>query len=395
MSPNKSRIDDPRLSEYCGEESLNEKSKLPTNNTITKALQIIFYHEIKKKFFIFVEGEDDDLVFYSPVFNLELCEIIPFGGINHVKYLFKKRPHVRREITDQLKEVLATDEGKIAFNKLFTMRDENKLIGIVDLDFEKEKNINNCYSPETYENLFVTETNDAQTLLLSHGGLKIFIDELCDPRKKFEIQKIHGLQEFPLHITIMASYPGLIRNINKKTKGSISFKCLNPIVVFCKFISKEKLLTPNNIRNLLLNPESNSHYYETFDKTYQKELESVDIKYPNRWDLCQGHDIMKILLCIFHHVKKKNYSFSQNRGEEELLEYLSKDFHKKGLFNRSALYSALKKWAGDNFPYPESGMFSKVYSTTIIKDLTFNNVLIILTALTFFFPDSTNFFPFK
>jgi hypothetical protein len=31
----------------------------------------------------------------------------------------------------------------------------------------------------------------------------------------------------------------------------------------------------------------------------------------------------------------------------------------------------------------------------IIKDLTFNNVLIILTALTFFFPDSTNFFPFK
>ena len=32
---------------------------------------------------------------------------------------------------------------------------------------------------------------------------------------------------------------------------------------------------------------------------------------------------------------------------------------------------------------------------TIVKDLTLNTVLIILTALTFFFPDSTNFCPFK
>lgn len=369
MSSDLKQIDDPCLSKYTKENSQKERSKQPTKNTITKAIQLIFYHEKERKerkFLIFVEGEKDDLIFYSPVFNLELCVVIPFGGIDHVKYLFKKRPHVGREITEQLKEVLATDEGKIAFNKLFTMRDQNKVIGIVDLDFENEKNINNRYSPNYYCNLFVTETNDTQTLLLTHNGLLIFIHKLCEKKEIEKFRERRNLQPLYHLIILMTNYSGLARHIDHKLKNkgisdyqALSFTSLKPQNVFDEFINNEKLLTPDNIRYLLFEKDNGNRSSIYFDREYKNALSNLDKDFRNKWEICQGHDMMRVLLSI-HQLVGCNGDY---KCEENILEAISNIFHERKYFRQSPLYSALKKWESEDFPFPEQEMFSEIYSS--------------------------------
>jgi len=330
----------------------------------TKTIQKIDHYPITP-FQIVVEGGDDKII-YKSVFNGALCKIIPLWGKDNVKYVFKKDIPGKSKVVKKVKNFLKDPANQQKVNMLVDLKQENMIIGITDLDCEKEKNCKNYYKPSDYHNLFVTETNDAQTLLLKNYGLTIFIKKLCETVKVKRFKELHKLPQLHKCVIIMTNYPGLARCLDKRLSKEIagyqnlSFKVLYPENVFNEFISDNRLLTSKDILDLLFSKEAGNYFNIDFHKAYREKIAILTSDFPDRWDLCQGHDMMRVLLSIHRLVGcAKSYEC-----ENDLIEDISKFFHlpKYAFFNKTSLYQALKKWETDCFPYPEIGMFSEIYS---------------------------------
>lgn len=351
-------------SEYTGKNSLKEKQIAIKAKAITKSLQKISYPP-ERAFTVIVEG-NDDIPIYSPVFNNTLCKIIPLWGVDNVKYIFKKF-QTGHDKSKAMKQVLMEADSQNKINKLTTMRNENKVIGIIDLDFEKERCIKNLYSPQHYSNLFVTETNDAQILLLNNYGLVIFIRKLCDQGKVEELKKRAKIGQLFQQIILMTNHPGLARYVDKRLKTeiagyrSLNFQILHSEDVFNEYISCGKILTSDDIQELLFCQEGGNTYNVDFIQDYKKKGSMIEFLFPDRWDVCQGHDMMRVLLSIHRLVG----CGEGHKNENDLIEDISNIFHlpKNAFFKNTSLFSALKKWERDYFPYPANGMFSVTYST--------------------------------
>jgi hypothetical protein len=360
-------LDNDFQKKYTGKGSLNNR-QVDRVKAITKSLQKINCYS-DKNFFIVVEGKDD-IPLYSPVFTEKQCKLIPLWGVDNVKYIFKKLK-TRRDQSKPMRQVLELADNQEKINKLSRMRDENKIIGIIDLDFEKEKCSNNEYSTQDYSNLFVTETNDGQILLLSNYGLIIFIKELCDQEKVKEFKKRNKIEQLFKQIIIMTNYSGLARYLNKKFGKEkkdfqpLKFRILDPEDIFYNYIAWDRVLTDNDIIKLLFHEESNNDYNADFIKEYAKKKSNLEYYFPNRWDVCQGHDMTKVLLSIHRLVGcGKNYT-----QENDLIDDICNIFHspKNAFFNKTSLFTALKRWEREKFPYSESGMFSEIYSQKEVK----------------------------
>jgi hypothetical protein len=347
------------LEQYRGAGALNERQNDSTK-AHTKLIQKINHPPIVE-FWIIVEG-NDDVIFFSPVFNERISKIVPLWGKDNVKHIFCQKSLKK---TQKVREFFENAENRNLVNKITRLKGEKKIIGIIDLDFNKELNVNNRYTPAHCRDLFVTETNDAQILLLSNYGLTIFIRKLCDENKVKQFKEQHKIRHLYDQIVIMTNYSGLARYVNKtlskKIAGyrSLTFKALSPEDIFNEYISETRLLVAKDILDILFTGNLNFFNID-FEEEYGKKVSDIQTYFPNRWDVCQGHDSMRVLLSIQRLVGWDN----SKKSEEQLLEEISEIFHsrKYAFFKRTTLFSALKLWERENFPFT-TDMFSETYST--------------------------------
>lgn len=285
-----------------------------------------------RDFQVVVEGETDKK-FYKDVFDIDICKIIPMNGVKKVKYVFLKNGHSEDSFS---KDIL-----------------DNKAIGLIDRDFQDLFEKSNFYHPEKYHNLFVTETNDLETLVLKNGGLSLFLSEMCDEHLQEQFKVKNKISDFKIFLINCSNYIGLARCMkNNDNRFNFSLKKINTDRVMCRYFSFEQLITPQIIIDLIFSDSSGNLYDIEFVSKYKKLVDKIDNLFSDRWDLCQGHDTVNILLCIQFSIGKN----SELKTEDDLFQRISNLFFESKFFTKTSLCQTLINWEIKHFPFKDKKM---------------------------------------
>lgn len=291
-----------------------------------------------RDFQVVVEGETDKK-FYKEVFNVDICKIIPMNGVKNVKYVFLKKGPTEDTFS---KDIL-----------------DNKAIGLIDRDFQDLSQKSNIYHPEKYHNLFVTETNDLETLVLKNGGISLFLNEMCDEHLKEQFKVKCKISDFKSFLINCSNYIGLVRCMkNRDNRFRFSLRNFNLNGVMCRCFSCKQLNTPQIIIDCIIDwifSDSSGNLYDIeFVSKYKKMLNKIDNQFSDRWDLCQGHDTVNILLYLQFILGKE----LELKTEDELFERISKLFldSDRKFFTKTSLCQTLIGWESKYFPFKDKKM---------------------------------------
>ena len=297
------------------------------------------YHPPVKSFNVVVEGNTDE-IFYKKIFNKGVCKIIPMYGVDNVKYIFGKNDSIDNEFIQEIQK--------------------KQVIGLIDRDFQDTPNMSNIYKSEKYQNLFVTETNDLETLVLKNGGIQLFCSKLCNKKTQDHFKKKHNIQDLESFIISLSNLIGVPRCINSKENWGISFKILNITEIFCKDGLSFKSISLKNIIDMIFANQKNNPNKDDFERKCNKKLEEIDNLTSMRWDLCQGHDTINILLCIQFKIGKE----LELKTEDDLFQRISNLFLDSDgkFFTKTSLCQTLIDWESKHFPFKDKKMLkSKFY----------------------------------
>jgi hypothetical protein len=212
------------------------------------------------------------------------------------------------------------------------------LLIIVDADFGRAEG-----KTIESENLFLTDTHDLETLILKNSDcLERHLDEFAD-------QSILDSSKVPVLKWLLecASPVGYVRWIcHKNGRGDFSFKKLRfePFVVgYPMEPNIEEMFAA--IKGQCFSGESDEEVDLEFLKSELKKLMSETY---DQWQICNGHDMMKVLAIGFQKSfgKRKSKKFNW-----EIIESILRTTYEYSHFQRTNLYRDILKWQEENQPY--------------------------------------------
>jgi hypothetical protein len=244
---------------------------------------------VKDKVFVLLEGKTDIKLFRN-IFNPDKTYITQINGKEKLK---------------QALEILQ-DEGC------------SKIFGIKDSDFDNLENI-------TYENinLFITDYADMEIHMIESSAFESIINEFASENCYESF--LGNLKENLYNETISIGYT---RWFNERLSKNINFKRLN----YENFINKSECnisIDSNKLINEIINISGLNK------NEIVREIENLKSISDDYLQICNGHDITKLLAYLFNHQGNSDKTnIKQERIEEALrLSYNFNDFQKTRLYN--------------------------------------------------------------
>lgn len=259
----------------------------------------------KDNTFILVENIPDSNLF-KKLLNCDLCKIEPVKN------------------KDEVIKVL-----RVLKNRSFI-----SLFAIVDADFEYIDG-----QQFTYDNLFRTDTYNIESLLLKSKALEFLLLEKTNTEKLDKYLSKTDLRER----LISSSKPiGLLRLISKRKNWKLKF---NSLIFDNEFISKSDL--DINIHKLIellhdITPEFTLGIF-----AIEEEFDKYDLSTFDPWLICNGHDMMAILLIAYKYIFGK---YVKNLNQLEL-ESLLRLAYESRFFKETKLYDSICNWEKENPPF--------------------------------------------
>jgi hypothetical protein len=254
----------------------------------------------------------------------------------------------------------------------------NHAIGMVDMDFEHaepstdseyDPDINIHYDPSQFYPLFRTETRDLEILLCKLGGLRHFFSNHVEMESHVSRDEIERkIDEIQNELLSLATISGYARFLNAKMKFFIKFDRLTKKVggnPFCGFIHN-KNLTSTDITTLLQMNENNIRgrpllFFTPYKEQCPKRKQLID---GDLWSICQGHDTMQILECMFKcgRIKCKKYPNSSSISENDLTNIILEEFVNNKCYGQSEMIAQMIEWEKKYHPsYFETSSRGKLF----------------------------------
>jgi len=311
-------------------------------------------------FILFVEGYWDKRI-WDP------CVQRPKTSVYYPRVPKRENPEKFYSGKDPIKLLLdRKNHAQYPTNPLSIQIRKNRIIGIIDLDFEgfPLKNDGDCpnlYRDDKYKNLFVTETNDIETFFLCYGGLYIFRNYLLKGDEKER-------DGFICEILRIGEFLG---DAFRASQYKLKFTHTDdvPLEEFCRIIQIENPC--EIIQSLICSHPVNLTKDENLRREFHSAFRQIRIKKkgerkktspgcdrsggkltPELFAGCRGHTLMKVLCCFLPEEKKRDYikrtapGSKKENPENFLLEDIFQKFKFKNdcLVQKSSVYSSLKVW---------------------------------------------------
>lgn len=264
--------------------------------------EIIMQRQVFKGSFLLVEGVDDRK-FWSVYTVKDECELVDCGGKNNLVPAIEK-----------------IDKKKLL-----------GVLGIADDDFDYLEN-----TRVQSKNLLYTEQHDLECLLFQANSLEKILAEYGELKRIKQFESTHGctVQDALLAYGLIW---GRLRWLCKRNHKAIKFERFKPANYFDETtwqLDKDEL-------------------YKNFIAQYQAdltlaELETELAKLPTAdpWNICQGHDLISILVIGLKQVLGSNKKI----GVDHIAAILRQGFEVETLCN-TQLANDIIKWENNNTPY--------------------------------------------
>jgi len=266
-------------------------------NTKLNELRLSKNHPLmREKIFVLLEG-NTDVKFFRNIFNITTTNINRING--------------KEKIIKAL-EILQNEE--------FT-----KIIGIKDADFDHLENI-------TYNNIniFLTDYADIEIHMIESSAFQSLINEFSSENCYEEFLSV--LKEKIYDKALLIGYLRWFneRYFKDKNRYILRFEGLN----YNSFIEVSDCDFSINEENLLLEIISHSKC-QLRREELEEEVNYLKSISDNHLQICNGHDIAKILAYLFNHKNNsEKTNIKQDRIEEALrLSYDISDFQQTNLYN--------------------------------------------------------------
>jgi len=275
-------------------------------SSIANAIMMVSRSD-KKKSSLLVEGSTDSKLF-SKLLNCDYCFIHRAGSYKNISA--KKRV--------------------IEVVKILQERTFHGFFAIVDADLEHIDEY--VFSSP---NLLRTDTYNIESLMLKSDALEILLTRNANSEKLKKYQEKFNVRKQLLTSTKPI---GLLRLINKRNNWRMTFQHLN----FEDFICKKTLTIKVEELIMSLSGINLRDFFEI-----EEELNKVSLKNENLWLICNGHDMMGILLIGFYFIiGDLNKNLNRYR-----LEDLLRSSYEISFFKETNLFSDIKKWEQANTPF--------------------------------------------
>ncbi len=249
-------------------------------------------------------------------------------------------------------------ENVIEIIKISEKRKRKGVLGIIDSDFN---NILNHRNPSI--NLLQTDTHDLETLIIKSETFEYVTNSLCSKRKLKEFEKSINLS-LRDYLLELSKPLALFRLVNQLEELGLMFK---PSFQDGKELKFEKIIDKRTFTFLgekQMFDSVKNYYNQAPALIYENIKEKIDKlakKRYNIWQLCNGHDIIKIFaIGLKQKIGSKNISAIEI--EKQLINSYDSAF-----FKETDLFKKIIKWQNKN---------SRVLSITIFGDeIDINNSL--------------------
>jgi len=270
---------------------------------------------------VIVEGCADQLL-YTTILDISKCLVITaFGKNNAIQAL----------------QILLTDNTP-------------GVMGLIDDDFDslEGRNLRSA-------NLTVSDTHDLETLLFVASSLDKFLNTLLLPEKREYLVVL--CENVRKKLIELGSPIGFVRWLFKKENMLIDFRSVS----FRAFIDHRRLTV--DLDSCVEEILSRNGGCRLSKQDIQIRLHKLIKTAPYPWSLCQGHDLVKILLLIMPQLLSA-YSPS-NRDEARMyIDQIQQKIpteariteqlimcYEQDEFRKTNIYTDIKKWENRNSPY--------------------------------------------
>ena len=207
------------------------------------------------------------------------------------------------------------------------------VLAIVDSDFWKLEQ-----TPSPSSNVFLTDTHDIETMILSSRALEQILAEFGDQTK---INAFPPIRECLLNCAVPI---GALRWISSPYKDRLNLKFDG--LVFGNFIDRKNLTI--NLDILISEIKVNSNNTGLNDAIIKKNLASILTTGHDRWQLCCGHDLVEILFIGL----AGNLSNQKFRGVSiQAFNAILRLTYDYAHFRTTQLYQSITAWQGVNPQY--------------------------------------------
>ncbi len=258
-----------------------------------EAIAIMLERDVFSGTIIIVEGSTDKL-FYSNLVDEEQCRII---------------------VT-----IAGSSRKKRAIDVLTILEksDFPGILAIVDADFD---HLDAIVYPS--QNLFLTDTHDTETMMLRSAALERILAEYGSE------DKIFALPQDVRTLLVNAGMPiGYLRWTSQKDGLNLTFEGIK----FSKFLD-EKSLILDEIKLIQTVQDKSQNWDLKSDRLSKQTSSEYD-----PWQICCGHDLVKILAIGLRHV------FGTVKKESEDLETSLRLTYRPQDFLETQLCQKLKEW---------------------------------------------------
>lgn len=241
-------------------------------------------------------------------------------------------------------EAIGGRETVIQVLSLLEQRAISGVLAIVDADYDILMSI----YPAT-PNLLFTDTHDVETMIIKSSALERVLQRFCTKEKIEKLKTRSGREDIRAVIIECGKPIGYLRLISKRDGLNLKFDDID----FRSFIDMQ-LFTPNVgalIESVAINGHNGIDKLQSLDITKEEiksKIEQLEKSNLDHWYVCRGHDLTQILSIAFHkHIAKSKV---KNLTQEAIEGTLAFAFD-LSFFQKTDLYSSIKKWENDNEPF--------------------------------------------
>lgn len=210
------------------------------------------------------------------------------------------------------------------------------VLAIVDADFWR---LEGTVPPSP--NLLLTDHHDLEMMLLHSPALEKLLGEHGSKDRIEEFTKSCGKNI--RNLLIDAALPlGYLRWHSRKERLELKFEDLS----FKKFVNERTLAV--NREELVKTVKNNSQKHGLDEAEILKQMDSLKSDSHDRWSVCCGHDLMKILSVGLGKALGRNNS---NEVASDLLERNLRLAYEASYFRDTQLYRAIQDWEKANEPF--------------------------------------------
>lgn len=206
------------------------------------------------------------------------------------------------------------------------------ILVIVDADFWHLEGIK-----ANSENLFLTDTHDLETMIISSSEVREKILSECG-----STNKMNQLRHPVIHLVLEATLPiGLFRWIASSSMDNLPLKFRD--LPFENFVEIPKLKV--NINKLLEEVKANSEEPEIDEKSIKNKIKSLKKENHDPWQVCSGHDMVQILAIGLRSVFGNR---KMSKLTADILEQMLRVAYEYSHFQLTQLYQSIENWEKTN-----------------------------------------------